>query len=308
MATSDGNVLYESLKGGNNRKERLHYGWYKLSPDGRVMGSGIANAIEDNVSPWSWFHTNNGGGGLIANIGPVDSIELIGGLKFQADEATLTGGWTAHVSGEKRVLIVGSDGGLEFESVVIERNIMPLREANAPQATTGAEMQSQMQAQQQWIDGLTTRYDANRSTKYVGVGPHRVEMVKPTDSGYAYLIEVRGNRKMQPPVNGTYVFEFDEKGETDRIRLEPLTEQLDIQLKIFAPALDGGFYLYGEGSGGADGHIIRIDRQGNPIARGHTTNGGGSTIEGIMPDENGAWLFGHRYENGTRTWVERFEF
>ena len=310
MATSDGNLLYEEIKGGSYKKKRIRYAWFKLSPEGRMLGSGAASGIEDNVRPWSWFNINNGGGGLIVNIDPVDGTDLASGLRIPPDNANFGNALTAHVYREKRVLIVGADGKLELMSMPLERDIMPLGQPNAPQPTTMAEIQNQLQGQQQWMDSLVTRFDANRSTIHINVGPHRVEMVKETSRGYAYLTEVTANQNLNPPIHGPYIFEFDKQGEQNRIYLEPLALHLGIKLTMFAPSPNGGFYLHGTDQSTADSHVVLIDREGNPVARGHTTNAPNVRIEGIMADDSGVWLFGHAYQGKKRArlWIERIEF
>jgi hypothetical protein len=310
MATSDGNILYETLRGGNEPDKRMHYGWLKLSPDGRNLGSGTIADIKDNVGPSSWFHTSNGGGGITANVTPVDSTDLVSGLRLSADEASYETGMTAHVVREKRVLVIGADGQLDFMSAPIERDILPLRQPNMPQATNMADIQSQLQGQQQWIDGLVTRYDANRSTSDLSVGPHRVESISEAGNGYAYLTRVTANRNTKPPIYGPYLIEFDKLGERSKIHLLSLEEQLDIQLAMFAPAPNNGFYLFGTNQNTGDNHLVFIDRNGQPLARGSTTNDGGAIVEGIMADDSGAWLYGHEYRNKdrSRVWIQRLDF
>lgn len=85
---------------------------------------------------------------------------------------------------------------------------------------------------------------------------------------------------------------------------------MDIKLTTFAPAANGGFYLLGADQNTGDSHIILIDRKGNPLARGITSNDAGATIEGIMADDSGVWLFGHEYRNKdrSRVWIERMDF
>jgi hypothetical protein len=310
MATSDGNILYETLRSGNSPDKRLRYGWFKLSPDGRNLGSGTLADIEDNVAPWSWFHTNNGGGGLTVNIRPVDGIDLASGLGLAADEASDGAGMTAHVVREKRVLIVGADGKLDFISTPIERDILPMGEPDMPQATNLQDRQSRLLGQQQWLDGLVTRYDANRSTSDFAVGPHRIESISETASGYAYLTRVTANRNINPPIFGPYIIEFDNRGEQSRIRLQSLEEQMNLKLTMFAPASNGGFYLHGTDQNTGDSHIILIDRKGSPLAHGRARRGDGATVEGITADESGVWLYGQEYRDKERAqvWIERMDF
>jgi hypothetical protein len=310
MATSDGNILYETLRSGKDPDKRMHLGWLKLSPDGHNLGSGTIADIEDNVGPWTWFHTSNGGGGITVNISPVDSTDLVSGLRLAADEASYGTGMSAHVVREKRALVIGADGKLDFMSAAIERDILPLGQANMPQATNLTDMQSQLRGQQQWLDGLLTRYDANRSTSELSVGPRRVESISEAGNGYAYLARVTSNRSARPPIYGPYLVEFDKRGEQSRVRLQSLEEQLDIRLTMLAPASNNGFYLFGANQKTGDSHLVLIDRNGQPLAHGRTTNDGGAIVEGMMADDSGAWLYGHEYRNKdrSRVWIQRLDF
>lgn len=307
MATSDGNVLYEARRIGTDQDRRLHYGWFKLSPDGRNLGSGTLSEIRDNIGPSSWFHTGNGGGGITVNITPVASNGLTSGLVIAPDEASYETILTAHVAREKRILVIGTNGTLDFISTPIERDIVPLGQPDRPQVTNMADMQSRLRGQQQWQQGLLTRYDANRSTREMSVGPHLVESIKETRTGFAYLTKVTANQNLKPPIHGDYIIEFDKRGEQNEIRLQPLVEQMNITLTTFAPANKGGFYLHGSDNKTGDNHIILIDGKGNPLARGSTKNNGSAKVEGIMADDAGVWLYGHEYRNRERSriWVER---
>jgi hypothetical protein len=310
IATSDGNLLCAATKGGNSRKDRLYFGWVKISPEGKTLGSDTASAIEDNVSVSSWFHTNNGGGGYIISMTPVDSTDLASGLKIPANEATHASGMTAHVARESRVLIVDTTGILSLTSTAIERDIMPLGQPNVPPPTTMQQIQEQLQGQQQWMDLLTTKYNANRSTSYQNIGPNRVEMVKQAGAGYAFLTRVTANRKLKPPNHGPYLVEFDHSGESNEIYLAVIAEQLELKLTTFAPSPDGRFYLHGTDQRNGDSHVILIDRNGSVLARGHTPNDTSVVIEGIIADGSGVWLFGHAYKDKVRArlWMERLEF
>jgi hypothetical protein len=310
VATSDGNALFEAIRGGNNRKDRLHYGWFKLSPGGQILGNGTLANMADNVGPAGWFDTHNGGGGLIVDVTPVDSTDLVSGLQLSAEEASLGERMAAHVFRERRALVVASSGNLEYPSVPIERDIMQIGAPGMKQPTSMAEIQSMMTAQQQWFDSLVTRYNANRATAYTNVGPHAVRMVKPTDKGYAYLTNVTANRKQNPPVHGPYIVEFDETGETNRIYLEALAQQMGIKLTSFAASGSGRFFLLGKDQSTNDSHIILIDGRGSPLARGQTSNAPNVIVEGIMADESGVWLYGHAYQktNVAKVWIERIGF
>lgn len=244
------------------------------------------------------------------HVSPVDTIDLVSGLRLSADEASHESGMTAHVVREKRALVIGATGKLDFISTPIERDILPFGQPNMPQATNMADMQASLQDQQRWMDGLVTRYDANRMTGDLAVGPHRIEIVRETGSGYAYLTKVNADRNANPPIDGRYIVEFDKRGEQSRIHLLSLEEQMGIKITLFAPASNGGFYLLGTDQNGGNNHIILIDPKGNPLAHGVISKDGGAIVEGIMADVSGVWLYGHQYRNKdrSRVWIDRADF
>jgi hypothetical protein len=313
MATSDGNLLYAATKGGDRNNKRIRLGWFKLSPEGRLLGGGTASDIQDNVRPSGWFETDKGSGGLIVNISPVDGVDLASGLTIPSEDATSPAGNTAHVTREKRIMVFDADARLAWKSTAIERKIFLQAGPAKLQLTTTEQIQRHMQEQLQWMDSLTSRYHANRGTNYLNVGPHRIEILKPTDRGFAVLTTVTANRNLKPPIHGPYLLELDEAGEQNEIYLDHLAEQMEIKLTTFATAPNGDFYLHGTNQASGDSHVILIDRQANPKARGRTSYeayDGGTRIEGMIADESGVWLFGHAYRNRERArlWVERLAF
>jgi hypothetical protein len=100
VATSDGNVLYTTLKQG--KIGTLALGWLESSPDGIVLGRGSIPTQERNVGySGELFETNNGGAGIVFNISSNDNSGMS--------------------SPEKRFLITSNDATTAWESVAIER-------------------------------------------------------------------------------------------------------------------------------------------------------------------------------------------
>jgi hypothetical protein len=304
VATSDGNLLFAAADGGNHDDRQVRMAWFKLSADARILGSDTY-PIEDSVGPWAWFWTQNGGGGLVANVSPADGTDMVSGLHLDENERKL-GALTAHVTSETRLIVVGTDGTLAGAPITIERDILPLAPPGSTAPTDPTAMLEAMQRQQRWQDDLNARYDANRRTRYMDVGLRRVEMVRQTSHGYAVLTNVVADRDRETPVHGPWIIEFDHTGRTTgRIYLQQLAEDLDARFDGFTPAPAGGYYLHAPTSR----QIVRIDPEGNPLARrkGERLD---VTEDGLVADEDGIWLFGHSFEGAalSRVYIERIDF
>jgi hypothetical protein len=307
VATSDGNLLYMALEGGSRADPQVRLGWFKVSPEGRLLGSDTYS-IEDSVSPWAWTHTNNGGGGIIVDVMPVDGVQLASGLRLPEARAR-HGSMLASVSRERRLVIVDGQGGLASPPMVIERDLFETAEPGYAVPQSIDDMNAAVADQFDWIEGLRNDFDANRSTEYMDVGPRRVEMVREIDGGFAALTRVIADTDLEPSIHGAYILEFDRSGGTKPIYLQPLTEDLDVDLKAFVPAPGGGYYLYGFDLRDPATHVLRIGADGALLQRSRLPTEG-ITIDGIEADRNGVWLYGHAYlgKEPARLYLERVAF
>ncbi|NOX68629.1 MAG: hypothetical protein GXP15_05535 [Gammaproteobacteria bacterium] len=291
MTTSDGNILYVARKMGTRLEDRPQIGWFKYSPGGAQLGSGTAAEIKDNFDIWSSFHTSNGGAGLIVNISPG------GGNGTPTNDVAAAFGFMGSAAGGKRALIVDGKTNLTFTSTKLNGN----RPATASAATTTEQTRNQVML-------LAAQFGASRSVLSNNIGPHRLDAVKETGRGYAYLAEVNAGSNDTPPSNGLYLIEFDASGEINEIYLQPIVETLEFTVVNFAPSHDGRFYLYGYGETRGDSHVILIDRDGNPIARSRTTFDSATSIADIVADATGVWLLGDTgYGSDNNLWLERIE-
>ena len=307
VATSDGNLLYAQTETDSPRDRRARLAWFKVSPEGRVVGSNVYD-IPDSASPWSWMHTTNGGGGLVVNVLPVDDAQLDSAMTIPDDRRSYRA-MTANVSREKRVLLVNAHGNLAEAPTIIERELLELAPPNSPSPSTAAEIQAAVSGQFEWMGNLRADYDANRGTEYLDVGPRRVEMVRETPTGIAALTRVVADRDRKPPIHGIYIVEFERAAETRRLYLQPLEDDLEVDFRALAPAPGGGYYLFGFDHESPDSHVVRIDAKGNPVARSQLPTEG-INIEGIEADPNGVWLYGHAYvgKEPARLYLERIDF
>lgn len=307
VATSDGNVLYARTETDSSRSSHARLAWFKVSPDGRVLGSDVYD-IADSASPWAWMHTTNGGGGLVVNVLPVGDAQLAGALTISEDRRRYRS-MTANVSREKRLVLVNSRGKLAGTPTVFERDIMEIAAPNSATPSSIDEIQAAISGQFEWMGNLRNDYDANRGAEYLDVGPRRVEMVRETPTGFAALMRVVSDRNRAQPIHGFYIVEFEGGAESRRHYLEPLAEDLEIDFRAFAPAPGGGYYLYAFDHESLDTHVVRIDAIGNPIARSQLPTQG-INIEGIEADAGGVWLYGHAYvdKEPARLYLERIAF
>ena len=308
VATSDGNLLYLAMRGGEYNKPHLKLAWFKLSPEGRVLGSDTYR-IADSASPWAWAHTRNGGGAIVVNVMPVEGTQLATGLKLPDDRDNF-GAQTASVSREKRLVVVDGEGKLAAQPIVIERDIFETSEPGDAGRQSLAEMQAAISGHWDWTEALRNDFDANRHVEYMDVGARRVEMIREAPSGYAALSRVIAERGPESPIHGSYLVEFDHSGETKRIYLEPLAEDLEVDIRAFAPAPGGGdYYLYAFDHGSPDTHVVLVDGDGKPLQRSQLPTEG-ITIDGIEADAKGVWIYGHAYigKEPSRLYLERVDF
>jgi hypothetical protein len=300
--------LYAAVDGGQHGNPQVRLAWFKLSPEGQVLGSDTYS-IPDSVRPWSWMHTTNGGGGIVVNVSSEDGPQVASGLKLPGNRASYRS-MTATVSREKRIIIVNDDGKLAAPPTVIERDIFESAAPGGGATPSIGEMQEAIAGQFEWMGQLRADYDANRSTEYLDVGPRRVEMVREIPGGIAVLTRVIADNDLDPPIHGRYLVEFDKSGgETRRIYLNPLEEDLDVEFRAFAPAPGGSYYLYASDHESSDTHVVLIDSDGKPVARSQLSTKG-VVIEGIEADGGGVWLYGHAYidKEPSRLYLERVAF
>lgn len=291
IATSDGNILYVARKTPTRQDARIRTGWFKFSPGGAKLASGTAAEIEDNFDIWSSFRTSNGGAGLIVNISPG------GGNGTPTNDVAAAFGFMGSAAGGKRALIVDGKANLTFTSTKLDGN----RPTTASAATTTEQTQNQVML-------LAAQFGASRSILSNNVGPHRLDAVKETSRGYAYLANINSGGDDEPRTDGLYLVEFDSSGETNEIYLQPIVETLNFTAVTFAPSHDGRFYLYGYGQTRGDSHVVLIDREGKPIARSRTTFDSSTSIADIVADPSGIWLFGYTgYGSDRNLWLERIE-
>ena len=280
IATSDGNILYVARKVGTRQDARIRTGWFKFSPGGAQLGSGTTAEIKDDLDVWSSFHTSNGGAGLIVNVTPG-----VGSGEPTSDVAAAFGILGNAASG-KRALIVDGNANLAFTPTVIE--------GGTPNVSPAASSAAQL--------------NAYRTTVTSNIGPHRLDAVKETSRGYAFLTEVNAGSDNEPMSNGPYLIEFDASGEINEIYLQSIAETLNFKVTNFAPSSDGRFYLHGHGQAG-DSHVVLIDREGNPLARSRTSYTNPTKIADLVADASGVWLLAETgYGSDRRLWLERIEF
>ncbi len=304
VATAEGNLLFAGVDGGSRTDRQVRLAWFTVSPEARILG-GDAYAIEDTARPWAWLPTPSGGGGLVVDVTPVEGTDLVSGLRLEGGARRL-GTMTAHVTRERRLLVVGADGKRADDSVVIERDIMQQADGPAAEPTDAMAALESMQRQHRWIEDLRAEHDANRSTRSMNVGLRRVDMVRETARGFAVLTRVVADRDREPPLHGPWIVEFDRKGRTTgRIPLQALAEDLDARFDGFVPSPGGGYYVHAPQSR----QIVRIDAKGRLVAR-RKSQTEGVVEEGLVADATGVWVFGHVFEGAapSRVHLERIVF
>jgi hypothetical protein len=308
LATSDGHVLFSATK--RDRAGKSTIGWFKASPDGQILGQGSVSSTTDQIGGAEWFHTDNGGGGLITHVQTAGDTGINSEVPTPIKREVAGRELLAYISFEKRLLITSNDGTAAWESPAIERGLMWTGDMAVPADLPFNEMMQQQKEQMDLMTSVSTELGTNFSTNYLDVGPHRVEMIKPVVDGYGVLSTVVANRNLQPPIHGPYFIELDDNSIRKTTYLNTIAEALEVKFTTFAVSPGNDLFLYGTPTGrGSNAYVVMLNANREPVAYGRAAPHWG-VIRGMLADDAGVWLFGHGGKSGdiVRLWVERIDF
>ncbi len=311
MATSDGNLMFDSADGGDRQPN--HLAWFKLTTEGRTLGAGDYQTGSDRIGPWTWFETDNGGAGLLAHVLTLTDTGLSSGELAHFDAAGLGDGVTATVSSETRFYLIDGSGRSAQESPALERMIMITPKTGPSGSGSMQELTAAMAASQEAQTAAAKRYRAERSIDSLNIGYRIVPMIAPLGDGYVAMVTQTADRSLQPPIHGQYLVRVGYQGIQQEIYLNPFAQQLDAKFTVFEPEqAGGGFYLLANPDRG-NGRVIRFDHSGKPVAWAETAGPGrfGFDRSTLVSDAGGVWLFGDFWPDGAAkpvVWIERFRF
>ncbi|MGA8206277.1 MAG: hypothetical protein WB812_17310, partial [Woeseiaceae bacterium] len=301
LATADGNVLFV-----NSRKRRgstSTVAWFEASAGGAVLGTGSLAPPDADLVADGFFHTANGGGGIVLRVSATGNAGLpppAGGR----DGAALP---EVPVFSETRALVVADDAKSAWQSGALSRTLMWGAGPAAPQPTSIAEVLRRRAE-------VENAYHANRTLETKDIGLSVVPMIAPLAPGYDALATVHADRSLQPPIHGRYLLRLGADGtDEEAAYLEPIAEALDVDFEILATSPHGDIYVYGKPAGNEDrSYVVKLDANGKVLAYGRAAPHYDKvvTIQTMIADDAGVWLCGKQERSDVHEsfWFERIRF
>ena len=127
------------------------------------------------------------------------------------------------------------------------------------------------------------------------------------------LTRVTADRGLQQPVHGPWLIWLSDDQVAREVYLQPLAEDLNIDIRFLDLAPNGDIVLYGNSKEhtGAD-YVVVLDPQGKPKSTTTVQQPKNGSVQALIADDQGAWLFGNGYPTDEfsrfRFWSERIAF
>jgi len=312
VPTSDGNLMFSAMTG-LGRGETIRIALFKLSMTGETLAASELPGNTDQMRPWTWFATDNGGAGLVFDYSPSSAAGLTSSDLANLADPDMPENLMPRVILEKRFHLIDERARSAWESGALARTMMfQPRQQNTPGASI-PNIQEQLSAQAQANDLAARRYNAGRDINSLNIGAMPHPMIRPMGDGYAALVTQTANRKMFPPVHGQYLVKWNRGGDTREIYLNPLALQMDVKFTAFATGKgDGDFYLLAS-QAGRRAFVIHSKGDGEPLAYAETASVVNFDLQRavLISDSSGVWLLGDRWQDNVGKpllWIERFAF
>jgi hypothetical protein len=145
------------------------------------------------------------------------------------------------------------------------------------------------------------------------IPPRTLPTMRSVGNGFIVLTKVVADRSLPVPQHGHWLVWVSGDRVEREVYLNPLAEDLNINIKMFDVADNGEIVLYGDSKEhkGTD-YVVLLDAQGSPKATAAARQPKNGKIEAIVADDSGVWLFGHGYPTDEfsrfRFWSERIQF
>jgi hypothetical protein len=309
MATSDGNVLFNSTKT-NAPDDRSLIAWFEAKPNGQIAGQG-STVRTDEAGAVSWVETTNGGAGLLVRLMANDMNGIETRLRTPIRRKYAGRDIHAIVFSETRLLVTSNDARSFRESDALSRKLAWDGDLAPAQGLPPMESSRQTFEQMEMTQAVERDVGAAHTIESVSGGPRQDKMIRPTSDGYVALMNVGANRKLDPPVHGPYLMFFDENEINRKVYLNPMAEALNVDLKLLAVSPSDDIYVFGTTLGrGIDAFVIKVVKDGGAEAYTTATKNGHNHFEAMIADDSGVWLFGQGTMKGRvapRIFVERIE-
>lgn len=305
VPTDDGNLFIAPVGG-----SAATVSWYKLSPEGTILGRGDYTREGARLQPGGWFPARDGGIGLSVQLGLARGA---GRLVTDIDTPITrsVGGRTleANVAAETRLLAFDGDGRHRWLSPALERRLMWGGQMQIPNDLPPAENMRQLQEQMRTTERAEIDLGARRTLVELSRFKSSTDGIKQVPGGYGVLATTTANRRLEPPAHGPYYLEISEEGSLRReVYLGAIADEMEAEFEDFVPD-DGGLLLAGSRRArGAETQVTRVSLEGK--LQWSRALEAPADIDGIAGAGANVWVFGHSAQGpSTKTllWLEQVE-
>jgi hypothetical protein len=305
IPTDDGN-LFVSFMAGNPTTVL----WYKLSPEGAVLGAGEYAHEGVRLQPGGWFPARGGGIGLSLQFSPDRGVDRLT-TDIDTPITRSVGGRTlaAHLAAETRLLVFDGDGKHRWQSPPLERRLTWGGQMQIPNDLPPAENMRQLREQMRTVERTEIDLGARRTLVEISRFKRSTDGIKPVPGGYGVLATTVANRRLEPPAHGPSYLELGEDGRLRReVYLGDIAEELDARFEDFVVDQDGLLVAGTRRARGAQTQVTRVSLDGE--RQWTRALEAPADIDGIAGAETNVWVFGHSGRGpSTKTllWLEKVE-
>jgi hypothetical protein len=282
--TSDGNVMF--VNAFEPQRGSFCAAWYKVSPEGRILGQGQLAMDGGSFSNLSPIAAGNGNAVLPVLLGTERHVTR----RFGSTEVG------AKVMHEMRLLTMRNDGSSSTSAVIGTMILPEITDLNG--LAYSSELEHALMA--------------NRNIESLDIAPRSLPAMQPIGDAYLMLTKLVGDRSRPEPIHGHWLVWVDDERIEREVYLDPLAKELNIDFKLFDIAPSGDIVLYGNSqeNTGTD-YLVVLDQQGKPRSKTPVRQPKNGSIKALIADDAGAWLFGNGYPTDKfshyRFWFERIE-
>jgi hypothetical protein len=145
------------------------------------------------------------------------------------------------------------------------------------------------------------------------IAPRTLPAMHSAGNKMIVLTKVTTDRGLQKPVHGHWLVWVGNERIEREVYLNPLAEELNINIKLFGTAPNGDIALYGDSKeqSGND-YLVILDPSGKPKSTAVVRQPKNGSIKALIADDDGVWVLGNGYPTDEfsrfRFWSERINF
>jgi hypothetical protein len=302
LATSDGNVMF--LGGIRKSRDQVWLGWLKASPNGQILGQGERSTVRGSARAETLFHTPDGGVGIVLDLMASGDDGIESDLETPLIERVNGVDIEGYVFSERRLLIVGPDGSVAWESPGFERSFIWPTMAGVVRSGSLSAIDHVVEV----TDRRAAELGGNQNLVTDYLGGRSLAQVRPIGNGFGLLVEEInipvGNRK----IDRKWLFEYRRDGTLTRSDLTAATGHADARFVMLDVPTKGTIYLSAYWDRGS--YVVRLDADRKVASYGRITMPAGVSANVMVADGAGVWIAGEGRPSGSReaVWLERLNF